>query len=419
MEIINLVKIGKRLDTTFYTGAIRAECLLDNCAYPTYKPGTNIVQGYQRDQKESNVNAVAERTSNNIDEFDSFIDNINGNIRDAEVHKINVKPLNKKNTNDGDIYIFEYAPDMLKLSEIWTVDGQTRVKGLARARASAILEKNWKLVDEINEKRIGINLTFTTDVYKECFIFYLLNHYSTNIPPEAALRMMYDGWKSGKVMFKNEITNARSRTQFSDVQSMEVTERLSVQSKIWSDSISDFNAENKANKISIKAMSNIIKPLFEKVDLYVKVNSLQSTPEHLTHKIFDAYWSGLALWAPAMFDPKTKFDFGIMKSSQAEVMTKVLLCIFEEHESWAKLGTKIGDLTDKKTYFNLVKDAFANKNLDDTNGGGNKVYDRDCWRVGKAGSMGKYTNSAAKRDMKIRLFEIIKKELKKANSAII
>ena len=212
MEIINLVKIGKRLDTTFYTGAIRAECLLDNCAYPTYKPGTNIVQGYQRDQKESNVNAVAERTSNNIDEFDSFIDNINGNIRDAEVHKINVKPLNKKNTNDGDIYIFEYAPDMLKLSEIWTVDGQTRVKGLARARASAILEKNWKLVDEINEKRIGINLTFTTDVYKECFIFYLLNHYSTNIPPEAALRMMYDGWKSGKVMFKNEITNARSRT---------------------------------------------------------------------------------------------------------------------------------------------------------------------------------------------------------------
>lgn len=419
MEKINLIKIGKRLDVIFYTGAIRAECLLDNCDYPTYEPGTNIIKGYQRLQKDSNVNAVAERTLSYADDFDSFIDNINGNIRDASVHEMCVKPIDKKNVDDGDMYVFEYEPDMLKLPEIWTVDGQTRVKGLAKARAIAQGEKNYELVKDINNKRLGINLTFTTDVYKECFIFYLLNHYSTNIPPEGALRMMYDGFKSGEVDFRNEITNTRSRTQFHDIQAMEVTERLSQNSAIWDQSISDFNADSKANKISIKAMTNIIKPLFEKIQKYVDVCNLKQTPEHLTHQIFDAYWEGLAMWAPQMFDPKTKLEYGIMKSSQTEVMTKVLIKIFEEQESWKKLGTNIGSLTDPKTYFKLVDKAFSKKNLQDTNGGNNLVSGPDCWRVGKAGSMGKYTNSAAKRDMRDILFTNIKEELKKANSSII
>ena len=231
--------------------------------------------------------------------------------------------------------------------------------------------------------------------------------------------MMYDGFKGNKIDFKNEITNTRSRTQFHDIQAMEVTERLSQTSAIWTQSISDFNEDTKANKISIKAMTNIIKPLFEKIEKHVAIHNLSSTPEHLTHQIFDAYWEGLALWAPQMFDAKTQFDYGIMKSSQAEVMTRVLIKIFEEQESWKKLGTKIGKLTDPKTYFNLVNIAFDKKHLTDTNGGTNKVYGPDCWRVGRAGSMGKYTNSAAKRDMRDKLFENIKRELKKTNSSII
>ena len=68
------------------------------------------------------------------------------------------------------MYVFEYEPDMLKLPEIWTVDGQTRVKGLAKARAIAQGEKNFELVRYQN-KRIGINLTFTTDVYKNALFF--------------------------------------------------------------------------------------------------------------------------------------------------------------------------------------------------------------------------------------------------------
>ena len=417
---INLVKVGERLGVTVYNGSIRAEILLDHCGYPTYDPKLKgIIDGYQREQKEANVQSVAERTRKNINDWDAFIDNINGNVRDPNVENLMVKPLNPKKTDRGDFYVFSYAPESLKHPEIWTVDGQTRVKGLARARANAIADKNFKEVARINEEHIGITLTFTSDVYKECFQFYLMNHYSTNIPPEGALRMMYDGFKAGKVDFDNEITSGRGRTNFADIQAMEVTERLSIHSAVWKDAISDFNEDNKANKISIKAVTNILKPLAERIEVYKNAKGLNKTTETLTFEIFDAFWQGLDLWHPPMFDIQTKHQFGIMKSSQAEVLTRVLIAIFDEHESWSILGSPIGDLTKPKTYEKLIKPAYSNQNLYDVNGAGTTVYGPDCWRVGKAGSMGKYTNSAAKRDMRDKLFSNIKAELKKTNPKII
>ena len=69
------------------------------------------------------------------------VDNINGNVRDPDVHELMVRPLNSKKTGDGEVFTFDYAPNSLKLPQIWTVDGQTRVKGLALARAMAEAEK--------------------------------------------------------------------------------------------------------------------------------------------------------------------------------------------------------------------------------------------------------------------------------------
>jgi len=422
MEKINLIRVGSRLGEVFYTGAIKAKVLLDNCKYPTYKPNEGIILGYQRKQKDVNVNSVSERTYRNTKDFDSFIDNVNVNIRDEKVHTAFVKPLDPKSTDDGSIYIFEYEPDSLLKPELWTVDGQTRVKGLAKARAEADISNDYKKINEIDEKLIGINLTFTTDIYKECFFFYLLNHYSTNIPPEGALRMMYDGWKKGKVTFVNEITdNPRAKTKLNDVRAMEVTEDLNANSNIWAGYISDFNENNRAHKISIKAMTNILKPLLEVMDKYKQEPETKTnkTAQELTFEIFDAYWGGLALWADFMFDDKTRYEYGIMKSSQSEVLTKVLIEIFKEHRSWEKLGTKIGSLTSPKTYHDLVKVAFDEKNLKQTSGAGGDVRGADCWRVGKAGSMGSITNSAAKRDMKDVLFRLIKAELKKNNPSLI
>ena len=421
MSIIKLVKKGKRLGETFYTGVIEAKVLLDNCAFPTYKPNQGIISGYQREQKPANVSAVAERTSDNLSNFDAFIDNVNINVRDSGVHARDVKPFDPKLKGDGEFYVFEYDPATLKNGELWTVDGQTRVKGLAKARAEAQISKDYSKIAEIDKKMIGVNLTFTTNIYKECFFFYLLNHYSANIAPEGALRMMFDGWKNKQVDFDNEITsNPRARTKLNDVRAMEVTENLSSNSNIWAGFISDFNENDKAHKVSIKAMTNILKPLLEKVDKEISAtNNLTAKAELVTFDIFEAFWQGLSLWEPAMFDPATRYEYGIMKSSQAEVLTKVLVEIYGEHESWKLLGSPIGSLTDPKTYKKLIALAFDKQHLKQTNGGGKPVTGPDCWKVGKLGCMGSFTNSAAKKDMRDQLFKLIKDQLKLKNPKII
>ena len=98
MAIINLIRTGERLGEVFYCAAIPAGLLLDNCGYPTYDPKQGgIVDGYQRLQKASAINAVAERTRRTLDDFDAFVDNISLNIRDPKVHDMAVRPLDQKN----------------------------------------------------------------------------------------------------------------------------------------------------------------------------------------------------------------------------------------------------------------------------------------------------------------------------------
>ena len=47
-------------------------------------------------------------------------------------------------------------------------------------------------------------------------------------------------------------------------------------------------------------------------------------------KTFDAYWNGLALWEPKLFDANTREKFNIMNASITEVMTGVLINILRE-----------------------------------------------------------------------------------------
>ena len=246
-----------------------------------------------------------------------------------------------------------------------------------------------------------------------------MNKYSTNVPPEGALRMMFDGFKNNKINFKNEVTAESTKTKLLDIEVMDVTEQLYTNSVIWALRISDFN-ENKAGKMSIRAMTNILKPLYISLDeLIKKSKGCSKNPSSLTQDIFEAFWKGIEKWEPAMFANATSHEYGITKSSQCEVLTGVLNNIVKEFESWKKLGTNIGSLTDPKTYHSLINDAWNSSNLSDKDGNGNTVYGSDFWKVGKVGAMGKYTSAAAKRDLRNQLFKLIKDDLKRHNPSII
>ena len=201
---------------------------------------------------------------------------------------------------------------------------------------------------------------------------------------------------------------------------MEITEKLSKNSNIWSGYVSDFNESDTKGKISIKAMTNIIKPLLAFWNAFrddPKNNNPTLDAKDMALKTFDAYWNGLALWEPKLFDANTREKFNIMNASITEVMTGVLINILRETEPWKTLGTSIGDLKNPKTYTSLVSKAFNGLTL--SNKEGHNVHGSNCWRVGKAGHMGLVTNQGAKRDMTSLLFKEIKTQLKIKNPSII
>ena len=69
----------------------------------------------------------------------------------------------------------------------------------------------------------------------------------------------------------------------------------------------------------------------------------------------------------------------------------------------------MGDLTKPNTWVKLLKGPL--QNFKDTSGAGRKVKGHECWLVGKAGSMGQYTNSAAKKNISEQLVAEIERSI--------
>ena len=146
--ILNLVKgnqvIGRIVDkkdpnkiikegVQSYVGTIKISDLIGNFEVPIYDKDTN--QGYQRKPKDSRLNSVKNRISENPDDPTVFADSINLNLRfnpDAPALKSLLKPLDDGKTGVGSFWTFTYDGSMLK-QKFQIVDGQTRVIGTQMA----------------------------------------------------------------------------------------------------------------------------------------------------------------------------------------------------------------------------------------------------------------------------------------------
>lgn len=398
---INLIKVRSTFEINFYTGSIRLGDLLNAFDVPIYRPQaskiTGIGNGYQREPKPSRVSDVAKRITTlvpgaGVPNKEAFVDNINLNIRNLDAESF-VKPLHKNANGFGDIFQFEYTEAMGKFM---VVDGQTRLKGAALAIFLAKQEKNIELVRDIEDIRVQVTLTFCKDEFKEAYVFYLINHYSKAIPPDGATRLLFEGMKNGKIRFINEVTRAGKNKE---VEAMKVAEKLSTDSEIWAGFIKDFN-ETGPEKISIRAICKIIQPLYQKVN-DSKSDEIQA--DTAVYEIVEAFWKGFKSAYPEMFDINSISQYNVLKAGPAEIMMKVLLKIFILKSS----GAAIGDIKESAVFKRLLK-SVLDKTID-TNPLGDKVSGAKLFLIGKKGSMGKYSNNAAKNDMaKVineRLFE--------------
>ena len=422
---INLIKTNNIMGNDFFSGAIRCKDLLGsldnpNFIIPEYKPWdpTDLKGGYQRKAKEKRIKAVKDRILADPSSIESLVDSVNLNVRRNEV-RTQCKPMVKNNNSFGDIYIYEHLEPRDSSEEhyddrFWVVDGQTRIKGMQEALATATSERNINVASQIENTFINITLTLTDDFFFEAYVFYLINQHSASIPPEGASRLLYGGYKNKIPKFSNEITGDGSNLQPIDMLSMEVTDELKANSNVWSSRMRDFN-EVDGKKISVRAVAmQMVKPLLYRVDLAIRpIRGSASDPYivKMSYEVMEAYWNALNNIFPAMFSRDTKHHYGITKSSQAEVMMRVCTYVYRANQGeWtdSRHKQKTRNLTEEKVWEKLLKNPL--EKFKDTNGT-NIVKGSECWYVGKNGSMGRYTSAAAKGEIAKRLVKDIESSI--------
>ncbi len=386
--------------------------LLEYCEIPRYSHSDPKGKGYQRIPKKARLDAVRDRFAAQPDNPEALLDNINLNIRDARVEKTYCKPLAGEKPEPGHAHVLEIVEGHVTF---WVVDGQTRLLGAQKAIDHFKDEGLTKSVEELENTLIGINLTFNEDFMKEAYIFYLLNQYSKNLPADGAIRLMVDGHDGKSPEFTNEITTKRKE---SEVGAMKVVEKLSRDSEVWVRRIREYNQEGDQNTIiSARALALTIKPI------YAYFQQLKQNPgdksgldtgqpaEVITHKIVEAFWCGLSDIFPDMFHPQKRTFYNIMKSSQAEVMMKILYYMLEGKYGGA-LSKLMGSLIQRSTYSKLLHPVLTN--FADANASNQRTTGQKCWLAGKDGSMGKYTSAQAKKEITTKLIKAFEKHHKVA-----
>lgn len=402
----NLIKVLNIFGIDFYNGAITVRDLLEIMDVAEFNPWESPLTGYQRRLDVNKVNKIADRTIENLGSPEALVDAINLNIRQKDAVAY-IKPLDKKNDRYGGFHTLTY---IASLGNAFLVDGQHRAKGLQAAVSKLRNDKKIIEANQLLDTFINISLTLTEDIYKEAYTFYLINQYAKNVSPDGATRLMVEGFENNSVEFKNEVTSDGTKTTVDDIQSAKIADMLSANSVVWANRIKDYN-EKGAGKVSVRAMSMMIKPTFLKVKKALLESGSKLDPVDVTYELIEIFWKSLSKVFPEMFDKVKGKNYGITKSSQAEVMMKVLTYIFLVHNTeWKQRGFSFGDIKKEDSWNKVL--ITLRKFKDDNNAlPPRKVVGKDNWIIGTAGSMGKYTSASAKINIARILADHIESEL--------
>tara|TARA_B100000780_G_C21079781_1_gene434780 strand:+ start:53 stop:1315 length:1263 start_codon:yes stop_codon:yes gene_type:complete len=402
--LFKLIKVQNILGMDFYTTSMSLKDIKEIGQVPVYKAWKPLSEGYQRIENQKRIDQIRDRVYSNIDSLDTLVDAVNLNIRveDASAH---IEPLDKSAKDFGDFFTFKYIDTY---GPAYIVDGQHRIKGVLAALEKARGEGDDEKVDKLENTRINISLTLTSDVYKEAYIFYLINKYAKAVSPDGAHRLIVEGHNSGDINFYNEVVSGSSM-DINDIAAANVADKLASSSSIWSTRVKDFN-DSGAGKLSIRALTLMcVKPLYVEIKNQLKAANSQINPEAKTYAIIEAYWCALeSIFSKNIFDPLKQKEYGMTKSSQTEVMFKILTFIVKvQVNDWTiKFGIpSFGDLSDKKTWIKILQKPLTS--TQDKNTSNTTVTGHQCWYVGKSGSMGVYTSSSAKRDIAAKLVQEI------------
>ena len=394
---VSLLKVNEDINETMtFTGLVPAWLLIDHAKVPQYAPNEDGAGGYQRTESQRRVDEIRdlilkEERSGKVN-FDAFMSTVSINIRSEDARACLVRPVYK----DEHFYDDSNVPDLMWTfkynskfkDDIYIVDGQHRLLGL-KAAYELCRSRGDHRSENIRNFRVPALVTFTEDQSNEALQFYLINEKQKKVSTDGAQRLLVNGYKQGHQRFKEVIKDVAK------VQCGVAVDRLAEESEIWSHHLRDFNETGK-QKVSRSSFAEQSKRL-HKILLKSREGDEETTNE-LFIKIIDAFYAGLLSLQgfDAITRPSTANEYALFKASQISLLQRVLTYFVQ---IWEKDLIKFGDMTSSSSWKKLLTP--LENYADMSKGGGKhnhpseKVIGAGCWRVGAAGSMGRYTSISA------------------------
>tara|TARA_B100001250_G_C19804878_1_gene792807 strand:+ start:1705 stop:2943 length:1239 start_codon:yes stop_codon:yes gene_type:complete len=407
MNELYLIKGNSFGGSSMYTCVLSYGFLKDKTEVPIYDPQTKI--GYQRKSKPSRVKAIFSKLVTYFKNPSPLIDSINLNIRNNQLEKTQLTLIDGDG-GPGSLYKMMWPDGDSIKDKFQIVDGQTRFNGVESTYKEYEKNNNHKMMYKVDQLTFSVNLTFLDAIWDEAYIFISINKNAKKVDTSLGERVIHEADLSGNVLFQNEIKGDKKYIHRRSCNN--ISDKLAGSSVNWGwPRIKDANEEKVPSpNVTFEAMSRFIEPVFlalkefkeNKTNKEIKSQSDIHKLETETLASIDAFWD--AVFEIYSNIPGNESKYSIQKSSLTEVLFNVHAgIILHPHVSMSNYNR-----FKKDDYVKLLRKPLeSSATLKEKNGNGKSVSGEDFWLSGDDGAAGKYTSSAAKKELTDNIYKEI------------
>ena len=351
--------------TMTVVGVIPAETLVRHHVVPQ----RDVLRGtgYQRAPSQKRVNDLAASITRRIVDLPtSVLLSLRGENAEQVLTRVG-----------SDSYELELDPEKASTEhQLFVVDGQHRVKALARAM-------NEDQADVLNVK-IPFVCMIGADEPQEMEQFHVVNSNAKSVPTDLALELL----RARAEHDPDFALRVKQGGRKWELDAQGLTQHLATASSTWKTRIRLANSPKAQTTVPSASFVKSLKPLLGQPTLFRRIPSIEQQAQ-----VIDAYWRAIRRVLPEAFEDAAKFN--IQKGIGVDVMHSVLPNVLDQVRA---AGNSVFE---PASYEDLVGQALLS--VEQPNGDGDMVKGSDFWRTGRDGAAGIYSSAAGKR----RLAELI------------
>lgn len=331
-------------------GAIAIGELMGRYQIPKFDNKTK--RGYQRELGTNRVRNLAAEIRKE-DEGVDLPTAILVNRRDIEIGELK---------SQGALKFLPISREKDLAQSFYIVDGQHRVSALKILFEED--ENKW------SEYQIPFVCMIGADERQELEMFYVVNSNAKSVKTDLAYALL-------------ERQAGDKPTDNIKVKAQRLVNELQKISPVWKSRVQ--NPNESKDKTTIRSGSMVSSLL----DVLKQMNFNSYSVEQQA-KILDAYWQGIRIVYSEAFEDEEFLSYNLQKTVGVNVFHILFPYVLQ-------IAYQRSGIVDKQVYADIMRKGLEGLELLDRNG--DLTSGLDCWRVGKSGATGAYTNKAANRQL--------------------